>query len=153
MKPATASLPSLGGWLLLCFAVASLGAIFPPGDWYASLRKPAWNPPAWIFAPVWTALYAAMAIAAWRVWRRGARRPLILFLIQLALNAAWTPLFFGLHRPELALLDIAALWLAIAATLLAFHREDRLAGFLFIPYLAWVSFATCLNFALWSLNS
>jgi len=156
MKPFSASWPSLVVWLVACFATASLGAVFPPSDWYAALRKPPWNPPPWIFAPVWTALYAAMAVAAWRVWRRGGwseqRQALGFFIVQLVLNAAWTPLFFGLHRPGLALLDLTVLWLAIGATMVIFYREDRVAGFLFVPYFIWVSFAACLNFAVWGLN-
>lgn len=127
-----------------------------PGEWYASLKKPSWNPPPWIFAPVWISLYAMMAVAAWLVWKRGGfstqRRPLTLFLAQLALNALWTPLFFGLHRPGLACLEIALLWLAIAATLLAFRPVNRAAAWLLAPYLAWVTFAAALNFALWKLN-
>ncbi len=148
---------ALGGWLLLCFAAAALGAFFMPGEWYAALRKPAWNPPSWIFGPVWTALYIMMAVAAWLVWRRGGwraqRRPLGLFLVQLALNAAWTPLFFGLHLPGVAFAEILLLWLAIAWTLAAFWRVHRVAAWLLAPYLAWVSFAAVLNFTLWRLNS
>lgn len=146
----------LVGWLAVCFAVASLGAVFPPGEWYAALRKPTWNPPGWIFGPVWTALYTMMAVGAWLVWKRGGfraqGRPLGLFLAQLALNAAWTPLFFGLHRPGLAFMEIVLLWLTIVATLLAFRRVSLTAAWLLAPYLAWVSFAGALNFALWRLN-
>ncbi len=128
-----------------------------PGEWYASLRKPSWNPPGWIFGPVWTALYAMMAVAAWLVWRRGGfaaqRRPLGWFLAQLALNAAWTPLFFGLHWPGVAFAEIVLLWLAIVATLAAFRRVSRTATLLLVPYLLWVTFATVLNFTLWRLNA
>ena len=147
---------ALAGWLLLCFAAASLGGIFGPGEWYASLNKPSWNPPGWLFGPVWTTLYAMMAVAAWLVWRRGgfARqgRALTFFLVQLALNAAWTPLFFGLQRPGLAFAEIVLLWLAIAATIYAFRPVSRVALWLLVPYLAWVSFAAALNFTLWRLN-
>lgn len=146
----------LCGWLLACFAAASLGALFMPGEWYATLRKPAWNPPGWLFGPVWSALYTMMAVAAWQVWKRGGfvaqRRPLTLFLAQLVLNAAWTPLFFGLHRPGLAFAEILLLWLAIAATLVAFWPVSRTAAGLLAPYLAWVSFAAVLNGTLWRLN-
>jgi tryptophan-rich sensory protein len=146
----------LAGWVLLCFAAASLGALFMPGEWYAALNKPAWNPPGWIFGPVWSALYTMMAVAAWLVWRQGgfaARRgPLLVFLAQLALNAAWTPLFFGLHRPGLAFAEIMLLWLAIAWTIAAFWPVHRVAAWLLAPYLAWVSFAAALNFTLWRLN-
>lgn len=144
-------------WLAACFLAGSFGAIFMPGEWYTTLRKPSWNPPAWIFGPVWTALYTVMAVAAWLVWKRGgfaARRgPLALFLTQLVLNAAWTPLFFGLHQPGLAFAEIVCLWLAIAATLAAFRPLSRTAAWLLAPYLAWVTFAAALNFALWRLNS
>ena len=115
------TLLGLIGWLLLCFAPALLGARFMPGEWYAALQKPAWNPPGWIFGPVWSALYTMMAVAAWLVWKRGGfagqSRPLGWFLAQLILNAAWTPLFFGLHRPDLAFAEILLLWLAIGAVL------------------------------------
>ena len=148
---------ALAGWLALCFGAASLGAVFMPGEWYAALRKPSWNPPGWVFGPVWSALYTMMAVAVWLVWKRGGfvaqRRPLALFLAQLFLNAAWTPLFFGLHRPGIALVEIVLLWLAIAATLAAFRPVSRVAVWLLAPYLVWVSFATMLNFALWRLNS
>jgi len=157
-QPGTArSALALAGWLALTFAAASLGALFLPGQWYAALKKPSWNPPNWIFGPVWTTLYTIMAVAAWLVWRRGGwpaqRRPLLLFLAQLALNATWTPLFFGLHRPGLAFAEIALLWLAIAATLAAFCSVSRAAVWLLVPYLAWVSFAAVLNLSLWRLNS
>ncbi len=128
-----------------------------PGAWYAGLNKPAWNPPGWIFGPVWTALYTLMAVSAWLVWRDGGfrsrRRPLGLFVTQLALNAAWTVLFFGLHSPGIAFAEIVALWLAIAATLATFWPLNRPAAWLLAPYLAWVSFAAALNFALWRLNT
>ena len=147
---------ALAGWLLLCFGAASLGAVFMPGEWYAALKKPAWNPPGWIFAPAWSALYTMMAVAAWLVWQRGGfaaqRRSLGLFLAQLALNALWTPLFFGLHRPGMAFAEIVLLWLAIAATIVVFRPVRRTAMLLLVPYLAWVSFAAALNFTLWRLN-
>jgi tryptophan-rich sensory protein len=147
----------LGAWLLLCFLAAATGALFPPGTWYAALEKPPWNPPAWVFGPVWTALYTLMAVAAWRVWRRGGfvaqRRTLTPFLIQLVLNAAWTPLFFGLKRPDLAFVDILLLLGAIVWTMTAFARVDRIAAGLLLPYLLWVAFATVLNGVLWRLNA
>ena len=147
----------LCGWLLLCFAAASPGAVFMPGEWFAALKKPAWNPPGWVFGPVWTALYAMMAAAAWLVWRRGGwkeqRKPLLIFLAQLALNAVWTALFFGLHRPGVAFAEIVLLWLAIVATLVAFRPVNRTAAWLLVPYLAWVSFAAVLNGTLWRLNT
>lgn len=150
------SLFALVGWVLLCFAAASLGGFFGPGEWYAALKKPAWNPPGWIFGPVWTALYIMMAVAAWLVWKQGGfkthRRALTMFLVQLALNALWTPLFFGLHWTGVAFAEIVLLWLAIAATLAAFRSVRPLAAWLLTPYLAWVSFAAVLNFTLWRLN-
>ena len=156
-QPTGRRLLALAGWALLCFAAASLGGLFGPGEWHAALRKPSWNPPGWVFGPVWTTLYPMMAVAAWLVWKRGGfaaqRRPLILFLVQLALNAAWTPLFFGLHWPSLAFAEIVLLWLAIVATIAAFRPVSRAATRLLVPYLAWVSFAAVLNFALWRLNS
>ena len=147
---------ALVGWLLLCFAAAAFGGLFMPSEWYASLKKPSWNPPGWIFGPVWSALYTMMAVAAWLVWKRGGfavqRRPLALFLIQLALNAAWSPLFFGLHWPGVACAEIVLLWAAIGTTLVAFRSVSRVAAWLLAPYLAWVSFAAVLNFTLWRLN-
>lgn len=144
-------------WLALCFGASALGSFFPPGEWYTALNKPSWNPPGWVFGPVWTVLYALMAMAAWIVWMRGGfriqRRPLALFLVQLALNAAWSPVFFGLQRPDLAFVVIVFLWAAIVATILAFRRVHLLAAYLLIPYLAWVSFATLLNGVLWRMNA
>jgi len=146
----------LGLWLAVTFAAAWIGSRFQPGDWYAGLVKPALTPPSWVFGPVWTLLYAMMGTAAWLVWRSHslacAIRPLGLFLGQLALNALWSYLFFGLQRPGLAFLGIVALWLGILATLLAFRRAYPPAGLLMIPYLLWVSFATYLNFQFWRLN-
>lgn len=134
-----------------------MGSLFMPGDWYAALAKPSWNPPGWLFGPVWSTLYAMMAVAAWLVWQRGEggvrRRALGLYLGQLVLNAAWTPLFFGLHLMGIALAEMLLLWVMIAATIVAFHRVHRLAAWLLFPYLAWVSFAAVLNFTLWRLNA
>lgn len=143
----------LAGWVLLAFAASAAGAFFSPGDWYASLNKPSFNPPGWVFGPVWTVLYAMMGVSAWLVWRQGnGVRPLAPWLLQLSLNAAWTPVFFGLHRMDIALVIIIAMWLAILATILAFRKRSRPAALLLVPYLLWVSFATVLNAALWRLN-
>jgi translocator protein len=154
-SPARAGL-MLAAWLTLCFAAAALGGFFPPGEWYARLLKPAWNPPNWVFGPVWTMLYIMMAMAAWLVWKRGGwadqALPLSLFLAQLFFNALWSPLFFGLRHPALGLVDIVLLWLALLATVGAFWKARPLAGALLLPYLAWVTFAAVLNFALWRLN-
>jgi tryptophan-rich sensory protein len=147
---------ALAGWVLLCFGAAAFGGLFMPGEWYASLKKPSWNPPGWVFGPMWTTLYVMMAVAAWLVWRQGGwgkqRKPLVIFLAQLVLNAAWTPLFFGLKYPGLAFAEILLLWLAIAATVAVFRRVSCAAAWLLAPYLAWVSFAAALNFTLWRLN-
>jgi len=124
-----------------------------PDQWYAALNKPAWNPPPWIFGPVWSLLYVMMAVAAWLVWRQvGWKRALVLYLIQLALNAAWTPIFFGAHQMGWALLEIIALWLAILLTLRSFLPISKPAAWLLTPYLAWVTFAAFLNFTLWRMN-
>ncbi len=143
-------------WLVVCFSVPFFGAGFVSGDWYPTLNKPTWNPPKWAFAPVWTVLYTVMGIAAWMVWSRGGFRkqfrPLVLFLIQLFLNALWTPLFFGLHRPALAFADIVLLWLVLLGTVVAFWQIRALAGALLIPYVVWVTFAAALNFSIWQLN-
>lgn len=148
---------ALAAWLAVTFSAALLGGLFMPDEWFASLQKPSWNPSGWIFGPVWTTLYTMMAVAAWLVWRQGGwgkqRKPLLIFLAQLALNAAWTPLFFGLHNPGLAFLDIVLVWLAIIATISAFWRVHQTAAALLTPYLAWVSFATFLNFTIWRLNT
>ena len=114
----------LMGWLVVSFAAAAAGSRFLPGAWYATLTKPAWNPPAAVFAPVWTVLYASMGVAAWLVWRRagfvGARAALAAFGVQLVLNALWSYLFFGLHRPGVALADIGALWIVILVVAVLF---------------------------------
>lgn len=145
----------LGGFLLASALVAISGAAFSPGAWYAALAKPAWTPPSWLFGPVWTVLYVAMAVAAWRVWRRGgfagAPVALGLYVAQLALNALWSWLFFGLHRIDLGLADLLTLVVAVAATAAAFRRHDAVAAFLMLPYLAWVAFAAALNLAIWRL--
>jgi tryptophan-rich sensory protein len=125
--------------------------------WYAGLVKPSFNPPNWIFGPVWTTLYVMMAYAFWRVLRLPGETPgrggaITLFLLQIALNAAWSWAFFGFHSPLSGVFVIAALWLAIVATMVAFWRLDRLAGWLFAPYIAWVSFAAVLNVSILQLN-
>ncbi len=150
---------ALLGFIALCFAAAGLGSYWTSTsmpDWYGTLVKPSFQPPSWLFGPVWTALYLAMAVAAWLVWRKGGwagqRRALTLFLIQLALNTAWSGIFFGLRSLGPAVVDIVLLWVAILMTMLAFFKVDRLAGWLFVPYLAWVTFASALNFSIWRLN-
>jgi benzodiazapine receptor len=150
---------ALAGFLAAVAAVAAVGGWFTslgqPG-WYDTLTKPSFNPPSWLFGPVWTTLYVLMAVAAWLVWRKagfdGATAALTLFFVQLALNLAWSGLFFALRNPTLALVEIAALWLAIAATMVLFFRHSTLAGALFVPYLLWVTFAAVLNAAIVRLN-
>ena len=127
------------------------------GNWYTNLNKPAFNPPNWIFGPVWTTLYIMMGIAAFLVWRKGldskpVRIVLVCFIVQLFLNAIWTPLFFGLHSSLLGLIDIVLLLNAIIVTIFAFSKISRPAALLLVPYLAWVSFATVLNASLYILN-
>ncbi len=147
----------LVGLFVVCFGVAAVGGMSTANavrDWYPIIAKPTWTPPSWVFGPVWTTLYSMMAIAAWLVWRRaGWGGALAWFAVQLALNATWSPVFFGLHRIGLALVNISLLCVAIAGTTVAFWRVIPLAGMLFVPYLAWVSFATVLSFKLWQLNS
>jgi translocator protein len=143
-------------WIGLPLLAGAAGSQFQPGEWYAGLQKPTWNPPSWVFGPVWTTLYVLMGVAAWLVWDRhrgAARIALTLFVVQLIANATWSWLFFGLQSPFLALIDIVILWLLIVATTIAFWRLRPIAGALLIPYLAWVTFATALNFQIWRLNS
>jgi tryptophan-rich sensory protein len=155
----------LADWLgfavafLLCFGVAAIGgAVTAPAipAWHAHLVKPAFNPPNWVFAPVWTLLYAMMAVAAGLVWRERGRRPVRLalgfFLVQLALNLGWTLLFFGARRIDLAANEILVLDGAVAATLLAFRPVSRAAAWLLAPYLGWSIFATVLCWEIWKLN-
>ena len=148
---------ALAGWLALCFAASGTSIFVSVEGWYAGLNKPEWNPPTWVFAPVWTLLYAMMAVAAWLVWREGGwreqRQALVLFVLQWLLNALWTPLFFGMHRLGLAFAEITILWLLLAGTLLSFWRVKKAAAVLLMPYLAWVSFAAALNFTIWRLNA
>ncbi len=142
--------------LVVTFSAAYVGSRFPADDWYAALSKPAWNPPNWLFGPVWGILYLLMAIAAWLVWRKhgfaGAVIPLGLFVVQLGLNAAWSWIFFGRHQLGLALIEILVLWGAILATIIGFWRLNPISGVLLVPYLLWVTFASVLNFTLWRLN-
>jgi benzodiazapine receptor len=156
--PASGQIAGLAAWLVVTFVAAAIGAAASvnAGPFYAQLVRPAWAPPGWLFGPVWTALYLAMGVAAWLVWRaagfRTARAALTLFLIQLALNALWSWLFFGWQRGALAFADILLLWVLIVATVIAFRRVQPLAGWLLVPYLLWVSFAAVLNHAVWQLN-
>jgi tryptophan-rich sensory protein len=144
--------------LAVCLGAAGLGAmVTTPAlrPWYADLHKPPWAPPNWLFGPVWTVLYVAMAVAAWLVWGRSGLmdRPMKMFVLQLALNVAWSGVFFGLRSPGAAFAEIIAMWLAILATLMEFWKVSSAAGWLLFPYLLWVSFAAVLNFSIWRLNS
>lgn len=149
----------LAGFLAASFAAAGVGgwltAMGMP-EWYMSLQKPGWNPPSWLFGPVWTALYAAMAVAAWLVWKDagfgGAPAALTLFFVQLLLNMAWSGVFFALRSPGWALAEILVLWVVILATTILFFRHSTWAGALMVPYLLWVAFAAVLTAAIARLN-
>jgi len=145
-------LPMLGLFILAVVAVSVLGGLATAAaipDWYATLPKPSWTPPNWVFGPAWTTLYVLMAVAAWLVWRRRrlveVRGALIAWWAQLALNLLWTMIFFGLRQPLWGLVEIAALWIAIAITIVLFYRVRKLAAVMLLPYIAWVSFAISLN--------
>ena len=153
------NLVALAGFVALCFAVAAAGwavTATSVGTWYAGLVKPAFDPPDWVFGPVWTALYLMIAVAGWRVWRRrresGAWLALGAWGLQLSLNLSWSMLFFGARMIGAALAEIAVLLAAILITAALFWCIDRIAGALLVPYAAWVGFATVLNAALWRLN-
>ena len=144
-----------------CLAVGYFSSIATQSgvsEWFPTVAKPSFNPPAWVFAPVWSFLYILMGIAAGLVWaridfeREAVRNALFLFAVQLALNGFWSVLFFGLRNPLLALIEIVLLWLMIYETWGKFRKIDKIAGMFFIPYLAWVSFATLLNASIWWLN-
>ena len=146
--------------IIACLAAGAIGSIFTRQaipTWYATLEKPAFNPPSWLFSPVWTVLYIMMGVAAFLVWRKGlenrqVRIALIVFLVQLVLNALWSVAFFGLESPLYGLIVIAALWVAILFTVLKFYRISLAASVLMWPYLLWVSFAAVLNSSIWLLN-
>jgi translocator protein len=143
-------------WLLLPVLAGAFGSQFQPGAWYAALDKPSWNPPSWVFGPVWTVLYIMMGVAAWLVWdryRSAARTALAVFVVQVVFNGLWSYLFFGLQSPALAFAGIVILWSLIVTTLVLFWRARTVAGVLLLPYLAWVSFAAVLNFTIWQLNA
>jgi translocator protein len=146
------------GWLAVSFAAAGVGGLASANaeGFYQQLTLPAWAPPSWLFAPVWTLLYILMGVAAWLVWRehgfRKARVALTLFLIQLAFNALWTWLFFAWRLGAMAFVEILILWALIVCTFVAFRRVRPIAGVLIIPYLIWVSFAAALTYAIWQSN-
>ncbi len=143
------------GFAGACMAAASTGAMYPPGEWYERLEKPDWTPPNWLFPLAWTVLYIAMAYAAYRVAlsaQPAAKAGLAFWAFQIALNAIWTPIFFGLKKLRAALVVIGALWAAVAMTMILFFIADFVAGMLFLPYLIWVSYAAGLNFTIWRDN-
>lgn len=146
------------GWLILCFMASAIGAVasVQAESFYSQLIQPSWAPPSWVFGPVWTVLYTLMAISAWLIWRTGKfksnQTALILFLLQLTLNALWSWLFFAWHQGLFSFVDISLLWICIIATLFSFWRLNILAGVLLAPYLLWVTFAAALNYQLWQLN-
>jgi len=146
----------LVAFVALCFGTAAVGGSATARsvrEWYPGLHKPSWTPPNWLFGPAWTLLYGMMSVAGWLAWRdERSRTTTVVFLVQLLLNGAWSWLFFGLRRPDLAFACIVLLWLAIVATIAAFWRISRLAVILFVPYLAWVTFAAFLNLAVVRLN-
>lgn len=148
------SLPALAAFAGLCVLVALSGVVFKPGPWYRALAKPSWTPPNWAFPAVWTILYMMIAVSGWLVWREAglAAVPFGVYGVQLVLNGLWSGLFFGLRRPGLALLDIAALWLAVALNIAVFAPISPAAAWLLAPYLAWVTVAAALNRAVWRLN-
>lgn len=136
----------LGGGLAIGFVTA-------PGLWYAGLTKPSFNPPAWLFGPVWTVLYALIAIAGWRVWQRNRHGwPMKLWWTQLALNFLWSPVFFGAHQIGAALVVILLMLAALLGFIATAWRLDRVAALVFVPYAAWVAFASILNGSIWLLN-
>ena len=140
--------------VVLVFATAMSGAIFKPGAWYETLTKPSWTPPNWAFPVVWTILYIMIGIAGWLVWNiAGFSLALVLWVIQLVLNAAWSGLFFGLRRMDLAFVDACALWLAVAAFIVAAFPISVWAALLFLPYLVWATIAAVLNLTVWKMNA
>lgn len=146
----------LVAFAVLCFGVSILGgrvASTAFADWYTDLAKPAWTPPGWAFGPIWTVLYTLMAVAGWMVWREGRSRiAVLLYFLQLALNAVWPWIFFGLRRLDWAFYDIVAMAVATLATIVAFYAVRRRAALLLVPYFVWVLFAGSLSLAVWRLN-
>jgi benzodiazapine receptor len=145
--------------LAACFFVAALGGYLTSlglGPWYESLAKPSWTPPNRVFGPVWTTLFVLMGVSAWLVWRvrerQGARVALGLYAVQLGLNLAWSGIFFGLRSVGWGFFEVAIFWLSLTATIVAFAKVRPIAAALLVPYLAWVSYASALNFAIWRLN-
>jgi translocator protein len=158
-RPLKSQLIALAVFLGLVAVVSGLGSLFTMSGmdgWYESLDQPDWDPPDWVFGPIWSVLYLGIGVSAWLVWRArgisGARVPLAVWGVQLALNLLWTLIFFGLEQPGFATIEIAILWLAIVATIAAFWPISKVAAMILVPYLAWVSFAAALTFSIWRLN-
>jgi translocator protein len=150
---------SLLPFVVVCFVAAGIGSLATRSSvksWYRELRRPDWTPPDWVFGPVWTALYVMMAISAWLVWRETsaatARSALVLFGIQLVLNVLWSVVFFGLKWVGAAFGEVLLLWMMLIATAVSFYPLSLLAAWLLIPYIAWVGFASYLNFRIWQMN-
>ncbi len=160
MRQPALRLAGLVFWIGICYLVAWTGALVSPGmapsDWYGALNKPAWNPPGWVFEPVWTALYTMMGVAAWIVWDKFgikmAQAALVAFLVQLILNGLWSRLFFGMQEPGWAFFEILLLLTAIVITTVLFFRKNAVAGWLMVPYILWVGYASTLNGAIWLMN-
>lgn len=146
----------LAFWVALTFSVAALASQFEPGEWYTNIAKPTWTPPGWVFGPVWSILYLSMGVSAWLIWRQRHKtkvyRPLAFYIAQLAINGIWSWLFFGRQWIGLALIDLVALVILVAITVVMFLRVHRTAGLLLLPYLLWISFASALNFQIWRMN-
>ncbi len=148
---------SLAFWVLLSFSAGWFGSQFKPGTWYQELSKPSWTPPSFVFPIAWSLLYTLMGVSAWLVWQKRAQSSwvttaLILFVVQLFLNALWSWIFFGLHQMGWAAMEIGLLWAVVLATLIFFFKISNVAGFLFVPYLVWLTFAFALNTAIWMKN-
>ena len=143
-------------FLSICLLAASSGAVFKPGSWYASLTKPRWCPPNWLFPAAWSLLYLTIAVAGWLVWLVagfwGAEMAFVFYGVHLVLNFAWSVIFFGLRRMDWAFYEIILFWLTLVATILLFYEVSRTAAYLLVPYLAWATFAGALNYAVWQLN-
>ena len=144
----------LAGFVAAAFVAASSGALFKPDDWYQSLRKPGWTPPPWVFPVVWTPLYLMIAISGWLAWQAGglATIAFAFYAAQLVFNAAWSGLFFGMRRADLAFVDMLLMWFTIVGTIIGFAQVSETAAWLLAPYLLWVSIAGVLNLSVWRLN-
>lgn len=144
---------ALAGFALASVATASSGGVFRPGEWYEQIAKPRWRPPNWLFGPAWLVLFVLITASAWLVWREaGFGLAIVVYAVQMVLNAAWSALFFGLRRPDLAFVNLVALWLSIAAMIALYAPINATAAWMLAPYLAWVAFAGVLNYTIWQMN-